>query len=533
MRRVPIALTLFTPACLLDESAGEIFDQDKDGYTTCQHDILVDDCDDTDPKVHPGAVERCDGKDHDCNQKVDDVEPPEGADYETYCEGARLVVTLTGEPVWTSTDDLAGAALVAVASDGDLWSAALGAPASDEGAGSVWLLQGDRDETDTASVVTLQAPDGAAGAALLVRDLDGDGLPELFAGAPAAAAEGSGASDGGLGVWPGDTLSDDAAPALTLLGEGGQALGRSLAWLDRGDGGSGWLAVGAPAAGEEAQAVALLPGEILADSLGAGGSTEPAGSFVDASLSQHDAETAVGAALATGDLDSDGKADLVVGSLARYDTRRDLLGPEIFVITGEPSELTGDLGDDASARLYASSQEAPMTTASLAVLSEGEAGTFLAVSFPTARDGAGDVYLVPADTIEHAGDGQVVDLEGGRADRIRLRGSEGSGFGTALAEVRLDDGSPGLLIAEGPESVSGAAWCLALDELTVSEAESLEMENADWERGVAARLVSSGSAVGGGAATGLEVPDDASDLLVSVPLAEGGAGLLLVRAPAW
>jgi hypothetical protein len=50
-----------------DGLTDEGFDLDGDGFTTCEGD-----CDDLDPTVHPGAFEVCDGKDQDCNGLVDE-----------------------------------------------------------------------------------------------------------------------------------------------------------------------------------------------------------------------------------------------------------------------------------------------------------------------------------------------------------------------------------------------------------------------------------------------------------------------------
>ncbi len=51
------------------------FDEDGDGVTTC-----MDDCDDADPLVYPGATEVCDGKDTDCDGTGDDDYPDTDGD---------------------------------------------------------------------------------------------------------------------------------------------------------------------------------------------------------------------------------------------------------------------------------------------------------------------------------------------------------------------------------------------------------------------------------------------------------------------
>ncbi len=76
---------------------GEDIDQDRDGYADCggfgsriDHDtgtcgwFPVPDCDDTDPTVHPGAEERCNGQDDNCDGICDEGQDPDGDGY-THC----------------------------------------------------------------------------------------------------------------------------------------------------------------------------------------------------------------------------------------------------------------------------------------------------------------------------------------------------------------------------------------------------------------------------------------------------------------
>jgi hypothetical protein len=60
-----------------DGSVDEGYDVDADGYTTCGSvagggtDPARADCDDSEPSVHPGAMETCDGRDNDCDGTID------------------------------------------------------------------------------------------------------------------------------------------------------------------------------------------------------------------------------------------------------------------------------------------------------------------------------------------------------------------------------------------------------------------------------------------------------------------------------
>jgi hypothetical protein len=63
-------------------------DADGDGYGTGPE-CLGSDCNDADPAIHPGAMERCDGVDSNCDGSADTA----GTALDAYCQG-----TCNGEP---------------------------------------------------------------------------------------------------------------------------------------------------------------------------------------------------------------------------------------------------------------------------------------------------------------------------------------------------------------------------------------------------------------------------------------------------
>jgi len=60
-----LALSLLVGGCP-DDPASQCPDTDGDGYGAC------DECNDSDPSIHPGAAEACDQVDNDCDEVVDE-----------------------------------------------------------------------------------------------------------------------------------------------------------------------------------------------------------------------------------------------------------------------------------------------------------------------------------------------------------------------------------------------------------------------------------------------------------------------------
>lgn len=94
------------PPAPTDDAPCDERDADLDGATSC------DDCNDDDPLVFPGAAERCDGADSDCDGAPD---PAESIDEDA--DGAADCLACEEAGFWSATAGLAGEALVAALHD--------------------------------------------------------------------------------------------------------------------------------------------------------------------------------------------------------------------------------------------------------------------------------------------------------------------------------------------------------------------------------------------------------------------------------
>ncbi|APR77578.1 Hypothetical protein A7982_02925 [Minicystis rosea] len=86
-------MTAASGAVFVDAMASSCVDLDGDGFQSSQ--CGGDDCDDSDPDVHPDASEVCDGRDNDCNAKTDDGDDL-CAPGTTCVEGACRAITSDG-----------------------------------------------------------------------------------------------------------------------------------------------------------------------------------------------------------------------------------------------------------------------------------------------------------------------------------------------------------------------------------------------------------------------------------------------------
>ncbi len=307
-----------------DTLIDEDFDEDGDGWAYCSGD-----CDDTDPDVHPGAPEQCNGYDDDCDGVIDE-EVDEDGDGLTPCDG--------------DCNDL----------DASIYPGALDGPdgLDDDCDGDVDEFYGWDLSSEELQITVQGAMNARLGYALAGGgDVTGNGLPDLFAGAPfddgispntgnAEVVEGEAAdwwnNPPVLGVahFIDGTVTDAQVGAAVAVGD-----------LD-GDGAAD-LALGGPY-----REFSMIPdGEVYLFFGGAGAiASNPDVGDADRTIRGDFAGEHAGYALATGDVDGDGTDDLLVG--APYNNQNGGLRGAAYLFLGSASWAGINDTADADAVFY-------------------------------------------------------------------------------------------------------------------------------------------------------------------------------------
>jgi hypothetical protein len=386
-----------------------------------------------------------------------------------------------------ASDNRFGAAVTVADFDDDGFAdLAVGAPGEDQGsanaAGAVDVLYGSPGGLSASGHQALSQGGGGIqgsasagdrfGAALAAADLNGDGEDDLAIGAPGDSVGSTAAggvnviygSGGGLTATGNQLWTQNSAGVLDAS-EGGDSFGSAVAAGDLNGDGEADLAVGVPAesVGTKTGAGAV---EVLYGSAGgvtsAGNQlwTQNSAGVLDAA----EADDSFGAALASGDLDGDGRKDLAIGVPAENMGTTKPDAGAVNVLYGSAGGLS-----DAGNQYW--------TQNSADILDSAASGESFGAALTTADlngDGEADLAAgVPGEGVGTLPSGGAVNVIYGSAARLNSTGNQlwtqnsggvldvaedGDSFGDALAAGDVDrDGHADMAIGVPGESIGTAA----------------------------------------------------------------------------